>query len=78
MYLRQQQPQNNWRGIIIYPSQSIDTGETRRYQELFDSQRVRRIYLNELDEVNSLGISTIKLVILPEERAIAQGKSSDK
>ncbi len=59
---------------MIFPSRDIDTGEIRHYQELFDSQRVRRIYLNELDEVDSLGISTIRLVILPEERAIAQAR----
>jgi predicted transposase/invertase (TIGR01784 family) len=74
LYLRQQQPQNNWSGVIIYPSRSIDTGETRHYQELFDSQRVRRIYLNELGEVNSLGISTIRLVTLSETRAIEQAR----
>jgi predicted transposase/invertase (TIGR01784 family) len=75
LYLRQQQPQNNWRGIIIFPSPSEDTGEIRHYQELFDSQRVRRIYLNELGEVNSLGISTIKLITLPETRAIEQART---
>lgn len=48
LYLRQQQPENDWRGIIVYPSRGVDTGETLHYQELFDSQRVRRIYLNEI------------------------------
>lgn len=74
LYLRQQQPESNWLGIIIFPSRSEDPGEIKHYQELFDSQRVRQIYLNELDEDNSLGISTIRLVTLPEERAIAQAR----
>lgn len=72
--MRQQQPENNWRGIIIFLSRGADTGETLHYQELFDSQRVSRIYLNELGEVNSLGISTIRLVTFPETRAIEQAR----
>ena len=65
LYLNQTELTNNWRGVIIYPSQSIDTGETERYIELLNSGRVRRIYLNELDSTTeqSIGIETIKLVI---------------
>jgi predicted transposase/invertase (TIGR01784 family) len=65
LYLNQTELTNNWRGVIIYPSGSIDTGETERYIELLNSGRVRRIYLNELDSTaeQSIGIETIKLVI---------------
>lgn len=68
LYLNQTELTNNWRGVIIYPSQSIDTGETERYIELLNSGRVRRIYLNQLDSTaeQTIGIQTIKLVIETE------------
>jgi predicted transposase/invertase (TIGR01784 family) len=41
--------------------------------EFFTSQRIRRIYLNELGEVASLpiGIATIKLIVENEDKAIS-------
>ncbi len=37
LYLRQNQPQNDWRSVVIYPSQSVDPGELRHYREFFAS-----------------------------------------
>ena len=76
LYLRQNKPQNDWCAVVIYPSRSVDTGNIRHYREFFASQRVRRIYLNELGEASeqSIGIGTIRLVILPEARAVEQAR----
>ena len=76
LYLRQNKPQNDWCAVVIYPSRSVDTGNIRHYREFFASQRVRRVYLNELGEASeqSIGIGTIRLVILPEARAVEQAR----
>lgn len=73
LYLRQNKPQNDWFAAVIYPTRSVDTGDIKHYREFFASERVTRIYLDELGEATSLpiGIATIKLVIEDEERAIA-------
>ncbi len=73
LYLRQNKPQNDWFAVVIYPTRSLDTGDIKHYREFFSSQRVSRIYLDELGEATSLpiGIATIKLVISDEETAIA-------
>ncbi|MBW4477119.1 MAG: Rpn family recombination-promoting nuclease/putative transposase [Tolypothrix brevis GSE-NOS-MK-07-07A] len=73
LYLRQNKPKNDWFAAVIYPTRSVDTGNIKHYREFFSSQRVTRIYLDELGEATSLpiGIATIKLVIEDEERAIA-------
>lgn len=62
--------------MVIYPSQGVDTGDTRHYREFFTSQRVRRVYINELGEAaeRSIGIATIRLVTLPEARAVEQAR----
>ena len=71
LYLDKTQLRNNWRGVVVYPSSSIDTGETQRYFELLNPQRVRRIYLDELGSTpqSSIGIEIVKLVIESEETA---------
>jgi predicted transposase/invertase (TIGR01784 family) len=71
LYLDKTQLRNNWRGVVVYPTPSIDTGETERYIELLNSQRVRRIYLDELSTTPqpSIGIGTVQLVVEPEETA---------
>jgi predicted transposase/invertase (TIGR01784 family) len=78
LYLRQYQPQNPWRGVVIYPSRSLDTADTQHYSEFFTSQRVSRIYLDELGESASLpiGIATIKLIIEDEDKAITTAKEN--
>jgi predicted transposase/invertase (TIGR01784 family) len=65
LYLRQNQPENDWLAVVIYPTSSIDTAKTTHYRESFTSGRVTRIYLDELGETASLplGIATIKLII---------------
>ncbi|KOP27639.1 flagellar assembly protein H [Hapalosiphon sp. MRB220] len=76
LYLRQNQPENDWFAVVIYPSRSIDTAKTIHYRESFASGRVTRIYLDELGETASLpiGIATIKLVIENEDKAIESAK----
>ncbi|MBW4569718.1 MAG: Rpn family recombination-promoting nuclease/putative transposase [Tolypothrix carrinoi HA7290-LM1] len=72
LYLRQNKPRSSWRGVVIYPTRSIDTSDTKDCHEFFTSQRISRIYLNELGEAASLpiGIATIKLVVEDEDTAI--------
>ncbi|MBW4565740.1 MAG: Rpn family recombination-promoting nuclease/putative transposase [Mojavia pulchra JT2-VF2] len=76
LYLRQNQPQNSWRAVVIYPNRSLDTSDINNYSELLNSQRVIRIYLDELGETVSLpvGIATIKLIVESEETAISTAR----
>lgn len=76
LYLRQNKPENDWRGVIVYPTRNLDVGNILHYRESFTSGRVTRIYLDELGEAASLpiGIATIKLVIAEEDAAITQAR----
>ncbi|HYW20407.1 MAG TPA: Rpn family recombination-promoting nuclease/putative transposase [Nodularia sp. (in: cyanobacteria)] len=76
LYLRQNQPKNSWRGVVIYPTRSLDTSDINNYNEFFTSQRVTRIYLDELGETVSLpiGIATIKLIVENKDTAIVTAR----
>ena len=65
-----------WRGVVVYPTRSIDVGETPQYIELLRSERVVRIYLDELESSaqQSIGIGTVKLVIEPESSAATKAR----
>ncbi|MBD2502978.1 Rpn family recombination-promoting nuclease/putative transposase [Anabaena azotica] len=76
LYLRQNEPRNDWGAVILYPSRSIDTGDIKHYREFFVSERVRRIYLDELTVATSLPISlaTVKLIVTSEDTAIVEAR----
>ncbi|MBD2196647.1 MULTISPECIES: Rpn family recombination-promoting nuclease/putative transposase [Calothrix] len=76
LYLRQNKPQNDWNAVVLYPNRNVDTGDIKHYREFFDSQRVRRIYLDELGDNATLpiGIATVKLVIEDKDIAINQAR----
>jgi len=76
LYIRQNKPKNHWSAVVIYPNRSIDTQDIQHYQEFFTSQRVRVIYLDELEETTSLpiGIATIKLIIANADNSITQAR----
>lgn len=72
LYLHRNKPKNPWRGVVIYPTRNLDTANIDNYSEFFTSQRVSRIYLDELGETAALpvGIATIRLVVEDEDTAI--------
>jgi predicted transposase/invertase (TIGR01784 family) len=76
LYLRQYNPINPWQAVIIYPSRSIDIGNTYHYQDLLDSPRIRRMYLNEIeeDDSKSLPFSLFSLIIASKNQAINQAR----
>ncbi len=76
LYLDKTELTNNWRGVVVYPSRSIDVGETERYLELLTSGRVTRVYLDELDSAaeQSIGLGTVKLVVEPESSAVTKAR----
>ncbi|GBF79155.1 Rpn family recombination-promoting nuclease/putative transposase [Aphanothece sacrum] len=76
LYLSKSELRNNWYGVIICPHRGVDMGETSRYEELLNSGRVSRFYLNELvnQGQSSVGLATIQLVIEDENKAIEQGR----
>jgi predicted transposase/invertase (TIGR01784 family) len=75
LYLDKTQLKNDWRGVVIYPTRSVESSHTSRYQELLNLPRVRRIYLDEFNvTVPSIGMETIKLVVESEETAVTKAK----
>jgi predicted transposase/invertase (TIGR01784 family) len=76
LYLRQNQPINDWGAVVLYPNRSTDVGNIKHYREFFISQRVRRIYLDELsaDSTLPIGIATVKLIVTSDDTAMIEAR----
>ncbi len=75
LYLHQSKLSNNWQGVVIYPNNQIETLQTERYSELLNSDRVTRIYLDQLAKIDTIGINILKLVVESDSQAINRGKA---
>jgi predicted transposase/invertase (TIGR01784 family) len=68
-YLKQYQPVQDWRAVVIYPNRQTEAPVPDHCQEWFATQRLTAVYLNELTrETPYIGLT--KLIITPEEQVI--------
>ncbi len=72
LYLSKYERSNDWRAVVVFQKRSLDPGNSPQYIELLTSQRVSRIYLDELGEAadQSLGVGIVKLVVETKKKAI--------
>ena len=72
---RNQSLYDDWRGVVIFPSRSLEPLKTTMHRSLLRSDQVQRIYLNELeDSQHSLGISLMQLPLASEAHMADQAK----
>ena len=63
LYLSQYSPKNDWRVVAIFAKRSLEPTKISVFQsELIDSNRIVRIYLNEVKTESSIAISIIQLI----------------
>ncbi len=62
---------HDWRAVVIYPARSIEQAELHPFQDSFASNRITRIYLNEVGNIDRLplGVGLMVLTILDDEPA---------
>ena len=71
LYLKQFPQTQDWQGLLIYPRRSLQPKSSRLFEELLAGERVRQVFLDELDGVDSLplGLGLAKLVVEPKRSA---------
>jgi predicted transposase/invertase (TIGR01784 family) len=71
LYLNQYEPDNDWKAVAIFSDQSIEPKQINTYhQELISSERIIRIYLDELKDSESIAMTIIQLITKPEREAL--------
>jgi predicted transposase/invertase (TIGR01784 family) len=67
----------DWQAVVIYPSRSTEQRQTAPYEDLLNSRRVHRIYLDELGNIQDspLEIALMLLTMADETDAPTAAKS---
>lgn len=76
LYLTQYKPLQDWRAVAIYARRSLEPSVPIQFQEFFASQRVRRIYLDELGAAADklVGVGIVQLVVAAEATAVKRAR----
>jgi len=76
-FYRNRERFSDWQAVVIYPSRSIEQSNTVPYQDLLEGDRVHRVYLDGLGEMDQLplGIGLMMLTTIQENRAPEAARS---
>jgi predicted transposase/invertase (TIGR01784 family) len=76
LYLYRNDLDNDWRGVVIFPSRRIDNSPKTHYWEFFESGRITGLYLDELAEIlqSTPLLATVGLVTASQAEAIERGQ----
>jgi predicted transposase/invertase (TIGR01784 family) len=67
----------DWRALVIYPSRSTEQSRLETVQDIIESGRITRIYLDELAETedSSIGIRLMLLTTLSQQQLVETAKT---
>ncbi|WP_414753417.1 Rpn family recombination-promoting nuclease/putative transposase [Anabaena sp. CCY 9910] len=67
---------DDWFGVIIYASRSLEPSNTTIHRALLESGQVRRVYLDELGDLQQqpLGLGLMLLTTIPETEAVESAR----
>jgi predicted transposase/invertase (TIGR01784 family) len=67
----------DWRALVIYPSRSTEQSRLDTVQDIIESGRISRIYLDELAETedSSIGIRLMLLTTLGQQQSVETAKA---
>ncbi len=78
-YLHQNKPTHPWQALIIYPARKTETKKTQHYTELLQSNRIKRIYLDDLANhtysSEKIGLQLIQLIVTEENQALSKAQN---
>jgi predicted transposase/invertase (TIGR01784 family) len=70
-FYRNRERYTDWQAVVIYPSRQTEQPQTHPYQPLLESDKVHRIALDELGDIEQLplGVAMMVLTTVPESQA---------
>ena len=69
IYLNQYKPEQDWQAVALFAKRSLDVEKLTNYQqELVNSGRIKRIYLDEIPS-GSIGMGLIELIVSKENQS---------
>ncbi len=77
VYLRQNQPENPWQAMVLFPTPEFDPGAHPHYREFFESGRIKRFYLTGLpkEAFTKFPLNLLKIIIDSKQEALATAET---
>jgi predicted transposase/invertase (TIGR01784 family) len=71
LFLYQQKTDRDWLALAIFPTRTIDRSNLALvHQEMIQTGRIRRIYLDEINDRSSVEMQMLNLITCPPEEAV--------
>jgi predicted transposase/invertase (TIGR01784 family) len=70
-FYRNRDRYSDWQAVVIYPSRKLEQSEIEPYRALLESDKVHRIFLDELGEFDQLPLEVALVVLTTLEEAQA-------
>jgi predicted transposase/invertase (TIGR01784 family) len=71
LFLYQQKTDRDWLAVAIFPTRTIDRSNLALvHQEMIQTGRIRRIYLDEINDRSSVEMRMLNLITCPQEEAV--------
>jgi predicted transposase/invertase (TIGR01784 family) len=76
LWLDTHNPLQEWRAGVIFLSRALEPNSTGPYQELLESGRIRRVFLEELAEpgADQIGLGILELIACPAAATLSKAK----
>ena len=77
LFFRQNPQVIKWQAVVLFAKRNIEPTLTETFQMLLDSNRVNRIYLEDLQQIpsDSLGIALVQLIMAEAKQAMNQAQT---
>jgi predicted transposase YdaD len=68
---------SDWQAVVVYPSRSLEQSQIKPYRALLESDKVHRVYLNELGAIEQLplGVALMVLTTFQESQAAVEARN---
>ncbi len=74
LFLAQYPETQNWQAVVLFPSRKVEPEQRHLHRALLNSDQVYRVYLDELEAREGLGVGLIQLILAKPKKAIAQAQ----
>ncbi len=76
LFLEKVNPRQNWQGVVIYPSRTVEQDNRHPYRGFLQSEQMTRIYLDELPEPppGNIGLGILRLIAASPKETVGQAQ----
>ncbi len=75
LFLAQHPQTVDWQAVVLFPGRSTELEQTHLYRAQLSSDQVHRVYLNELESSEALGIGLMQLILTDSADAVSQAQA---